>query len=202
VTAHNQQDAVPANAQDQQAADAVAASRRRFIRTGATGAVLTLASGSGMATVCTVPSGAMNSRSPLDNTCTGGMSPGYWKNHPDAWPNGALSKTTTPFGNVFQSTGLMATLPLLDAVSAESDLRKAADPKNKCFHFTATYLNILAGYVKFLTVDQLKLMWNELEVYNAYVPAAGAEPWGKDQVLDYLESTYHESISAPPKNKR
>lgn len=188
MTTHNNNNDV--QPQPAAANDAVQA-RRRFMRTGATGAVLTLASGSGMAAVCSLPSGNMSGAaraSKNDPSCTGGYSPGYWKKKNRPWPAG-ISRDT-PFGDVFPSVDPYKSTTLGIMVTQE-DPRNHFDDHNLGCHFVASYLNIAGGSVTFMKLDDLKRMWNELRTFSEYVPKPNADPWDAVMVRDYLESTYH-----------
>ena len=188
TTHNNNNDATP---QPGAADDAVLA-RRRFMRTGATGAVLTLASGSGMAAVCTLPSGNMSgaarARNENNPSCTGGYSPGYWKKPNRPWPAG-ISRTTK-FGDVFASDEPYKSTTLGIMVT-QQDPRNSFDSHNLGCHLVASYLNIAGGSVTFMKIDDLRRMWNELRAFSEYVPTPGADPWSAEMVASYLESTYH-----------
>jgi len=162
------------------------------MRTGATGAVLTLASGSGMAAVCSLPSGNMSgaarARKGDDPNCTGGFSPGFWKKKNRPWPAG-ISRDTK-FGDVFASNEPYKSTTL-GILIAQEDPRNHFDTHNLGCHFVASYLNIASGAVTFMKLDDLKRMWNELRTFSEYVAKPGAAPWDAIQVRDYLESTYH-----------
>lgn len=170
--------------------------RRKFLRAGSTGVVLTLASGSGMATVCTVPSMTMSgptmaSRGVTIAKCGGGNSPGYWKKAKHTWPLG-ISRDTK-FGDVFPSDEPYASTTLGVMIEQENPANYFDDHNLGC-HFTATYLNIKAELVKFMTEDQLRAIWNELRTFKVYVAVDDpkVDPWSKARVAKYLESTYHD----------
>lgn len=166
--------------------------RRRFIRTGATGAVLTLASGSGMAAVCTLPSGNMSgaarARGAGGDLCIGGFSPGYWKKPDRIWPAGILR--TTPFGDVFSSDEPYKSTTL-GVMVTQQDSGNSFDTHNIGCHFVASYLNIAGRSVTFMNMDDLRRMWNELRAFSEYRPTPNADPWDAEMVKDYLVSTYH-----------
>lgn len=168
--------------------------RRRFA---GVGVILTLASEPGMAAVmCKSPSGSLSgglrSSPGGQNLVCGGLSPGYWKNHPDAWPRGvypykAPPQQATTFASVFPfgSTKLYRTGTLMEVLESTDP---SEDPYNFGFHLVAAYLNILSGKMNFLTVDRLKLMWHDVVAYGFYVPTAGSK-WYAEDVKRYLEST-------------
>lgn len=194
MTTEQQQDASPAVA-DTDAQEKINA-RRKFLRAGSTGVVLTLASGSGMATVCTVPSMTMSgptmaSRGVTIEKCGGGNSPGFWKKESRSWPLG--TSRDTRFGDVFPSDEPYASTKL-GAMIKQQDSGNYFDTHNLGCHFTATYLNINAKLVNFMTVDQLRAIWNELRTFGVYAPVddPDVEPWSKERVAKYLESTYHD----------
>ena len=189
TTQHNNNDVAPH--QPGVPIDAVNA-RRRFMHSGATGAVLTLASGSGMAAVCSLPSGNMSgaarARKGDDTSCTGGYSPGYWKKKNRPWPAG-ISRDTA-FGDVFASAEPYKSTTL-GVMVTQQDPNNYFDQHNLGCHFVASYLNIAGGSITFMKLDDLKRMWNELRTFSEYVPKPGADPWDAIMVRDYLESTYH-----------
>ena len=194
TTEQQQQDATPAIA-GKDAQEKINA-RRKFLRAGSTGVVLTLASGSGMATVCTVPSMTMSgptmaSRGVKIARCGGGNSPGHWKKPSRHWPLG--TSRNTPFGDVFPSVDPYACTKM-GVMIKQQDPANYFDTHNLGCHFTATYLNIKQGLVKFMTVDQLVAIWNELQTFGVYaaVDDPKVEPWSKERVAKYLESTYHD----------
>ncbi len=173
--------------------------RRRFASTGikASGVILTLASAPGMATtVCKSPSGFMSGNLQSNAgeqivTCVG-RSPGYWKNWPQAWPGGCVPVTTkfvtaTTFASVFpggrtllyRSGTLMAVL---------KDNKAGQDPYNLGAHLVAAYLNVMSHKIDFLTVADLKGIWNDLCTYGYYSPMAGVR-WGPEHVARYLQRT-------------
>ena len=194
MNTEQQQDATPAIA-GKDAQEKINA-RRKFLRAGSTGVVLTLASGSGMATVCTVPSMTMSgptmaSRGVTIEKCAGGNSPGFWKKPGRDWPLGTSRDTL--FGDVFSSVAPYATTKM-GVMIKQQDPANYFDTHNLGCHFTATYLNIKQGLVKFMTVDQLKAIWNELQTFGEYkaVDDPKVEAWSKQRVAKYLESTYHD----------
>lgn len=193
MTTEQQPDASPAVADDAQ--EKINA-RRKFLRAGSTGVVLTLASGSGMATVCAVPSMTMSgptmaSRGVTIEKCGGGNSPGFWKKQGRDWPVGTSRDTL--FGDVF-SCGAPYAGTKMGVMIDQGNAANYFDTHNLGCHFTATYLNIKQGLVKFMTVDQLKAIWNELQTFSVYaaVDDPQVEPWSKERVAKYLESTYHD----------
>jgi hypothetical protein len=56
-------------------------------------------------------------------------------------------------------------------------------------HLVATYLNIRAGKISFLSVETLVGMWHELQTTGYYNPTAGVQ-WSPEQVKNYLEATH------------
>jgi hypothetical protein len=85
------------------------AARRRLAGVGASGVLMTVASNHALAAlVCKSPSGALsgnlNSQSP--NVVCEGVSPGYWKSHPESWPSEV--KTTDLFSKYFACHGQLS----------------------------------------------------------------------------------------------
>lgn len=168
--------------------------RRRFA---GVGVILTLASEPGMAAVmCKSPSGSLSGglRSTPGGQAVvcGGLSPGYWKNHTQAWPAGCYpsavpGRPATTFASVFPfgTTQLYQTGSLMDVLQS-NDPRQ--DPYNLGFHLVAAYFNVLSGKINFLTVDRLKLMWHDLMAYGYHVPSAGTK-WYAEDLKKYLQST-------------
>jgi hypothetical protein len=160
------------------------ASRRRLA---ASGVLMTLASQSAMAQmVCKSPSAALSgnlaSRSPAEVVCLG-RSPGFWKNHTSEWVG---VQTGDRFGDYFFTGGAVgfSEVSCLDILSHQD-----YDVGNVAMHLMATYLNVSSGRITFLTQEAVLTMWREFATTGVYVPAAGAEPWTGDQLVQYLSST-------------
>lgn len=188
------------------------AARRRFTRAGtaASGVLLTLHSQPGMAAlICAGPSGhqsSLVSARPNDPGACAGRSPGYWKNVEDGpttgkpgkgpqtplpnkqWPAGATADTL--FRTVFGCTPGMAQTYGSDSCTLDWIMGTNAgwDQHNLGSHMVATYLNILAGFIGFLTVPKLVNIWNELRDYGHFTPTAGVQ-WDAEQVVAYLKGT-------------
>lgn len=188
------------------------AARRRFTRAGAaaSGVLLTLHSQPGMtAVICAGPSGfqsgLVSARNPDPGACSG-RSPGFWKNV-DApadnghghhgpkqpmpnkvWPAGATA--TTLFRTVFICTSGMSSTYGSDTCTLDWIMGTNAtwDKDNLGAHLVAAYLNVLAGYTSYLTVNQLTNMWNELRDHGYFTPTAGVQ-WSRAQVVQYLSGT-------------
>lgn len=197
----NQQNAVtPSDAPQQALAnlDAIAlgqrgASRRRFTRVGAgaTGVLLTLASQPGMACdVCMSPSGYQSysktlktaSRAPAV-TCVG-RGPSYWRGT-SSWPSGCSSGTM--FNKVFtcnsrtnQTYGKTNCMRILTPQSFDSG--------SVGVYLMAMYLNVLSKKTSFMTIEQVRAIWNEYQSSGYYTPTAGVKWYASDIVL-YLSGT-------------
>lgn len=161
------------------------ASRRRIAGLGLSGVVLTVASNNAMAAiVCKSPSGALSgalaSQSP--NLTCNALSPGYWKNHTSAWPSDVL--VTDLFSKHFSCQGNLASKTCLQILD-----KQGADKNNVAMHMMATYLNVAAGYITFLTRDEVKSIWFEYNTTGVYVPASGAKAWTGKELTAYLAST-------------
>jgi hypothetical protein len=173
--------------------------RRRFGRAGlgASGVILTLASEPGMAaTMCKSPSGSLSgglqSNKGTQAVVCGGLSPGYWKNHPRLWPAGVRPFTlsgqaATTFASVFPfgATQLYQTGSLMDVLKSNDP---AQDPYNLGFHLVAAYLNVLSGKISYLSAQGLKDMWHDLVTLGHYEPTAGTK-WYAVDIKNYLQST-------------
>lgn len=193
------------------------AARRRITRAGAaaSGVLLTLHSQPGMAqVVCAGASGFQSglvSARPNDPGACAGRSPGFWKNtdpapidngkgngkkggnnapaNPDKyWPSGA--KPGDLFSSVFFCTSDLADTYgsptcTLDWIMGNEP---TFDKHQLGAHLVATYLNILSGRIGYLTVPQLKNMWNELRADGTFSPTAGVD-WDAEKVVTYLKGT-------------
>ena len=165
------------------------ASRRRLAGLGASGVLMTLASQSAMAgLVCKSPSGALSgnlaSRQPASVACAG-LSPGYWKTHPEAWAAAAVA-LDTKFHKLFYCSGQ----PGYSSVGCKDILEhKDFDSNNVGMHMMATYLNVASGKISFLTIEDVTSMWKEYITTKQYIPATGAKPWNAADIVVYLSST-------------
>ncbi|WP_028103232.1 hypothetical protein [Pseudoduganella violaceinigra] len=188
------------------------AARRRFTRAGAaaSGVLLTVHSQPGMAAViCAGPSGFQSglvSARNVDPGACAGRSPGFWKNADTAgsgggkgkppkeplpnkvWPAGATANTK--FRTVFTCTAAMGQTYGSDTCTLDWILGSNAgwDKHNLGAHLVAAYLNVLAGYTGYLTVNQLNAIWNEWRDYGYYTPTAGVK-WTASQIVQYLSGT-------------
>lgn len=174
------------------------ATRRRLTKAGigALGVLSTLESRAGMSPmICKSPSGALSgglsSHYGPAPVCQG-LSPGYWKNHPDAWS----IPLNTMFADVFYVAGdkTSCTAESKDKSYLCSTMMNLLDPQGfdtykLGMHLVATYLNIRAGKISFLTVEALVNMWFELQTKGYYNPVAGVQ-WSAEQVKNYLEATH------------
>jgi hypothetical protein len=161
------------------------ASRRRLAGLGVSGVVMTVASNHAMAAlVCKSPSGALsgnlNSQTP-DVVCNG-VSPGYWKTHPNSWPSQV--KTTDLFSQHFACTGPLSGVKCMQMLS-----KQAEDKNNVAMHIMATYLNVLSGRISFLTPQAVLDIWAQYNTYGTYTPHGATTPWSGSQLVDYLAST-------------
>jgi len=180
------------------------AARRRLSRAAGAGVLFTLGSKGAMGVTCLSPSGYLSGglNSHYGSTaCGGGYSPGYWKNH--AWPAG-IDRTKFRFTDAFpmpvgkqclSSTGVQQPASntsygcaLLDDVISRPSASKSYDADRLGMHMAATYLNIRAGYVKFLTVEKLQEIWREVTMNTVYQPTAGVT-WSRAQLVAYLKAT-------------
>jgi hypothetical protein len=161
------------------------ASRRRLAGLGVSGVVMTVASNHAMAAlVCKSPSGALsgdlNSQRP--NVVCNGVSPGYWKTHPTAWP--AQVKTTDLYSQHFQCSGPLSAITCMHMLNKQKE-----DKNNVAMHILATYLNVLSGRITFLTPQNVLDIWAQYNTYGSYTPAGSSTSWSGTQLVDYLSST-------------
>lgn len=169
---------------------ATGASRRRFakVASGGAGVILTLASQPGMATaVCSAPSQSLSlthSNRPGQVVACNGVSPGFWKNS-DNWPAG-VNKQTALFSDFYSCTYAQDFVgkTVYDALTPPN----AYDNNNLGCHMAAEYLNVLQGYISFLTLQDLKNIWNEISRTGVYKPSAGVV-WQPTDLVDYLKKT-------------
>jgi hypothetical protein len=172
--------------------------RRRLAKAGigVVGVLSTLESRAAMSPmVCKSPSGALSGGlsshygpAPVCN----GLSPGYWKTHPESWP----IPVTTMFADVFYVPGdrRSCTEKKLDTNLLCSTMSNVLDPQdfdqyNLAMHTVATYLNIKSGKINFLSVETLLNMWYEVRTKGYYSPSAGVQ-WNAEQVKNYLQATH------------
>jgi hypothetical protein len=174
------------------------ARRRRLAKAGigAAGILWTLESRAAMGPmVCKSPSGALSgglsSHYGPEPVCQG-RSPGYWKNHTEAWP----IPIATMFADVFYVAGSKqsCTPETKDKSYLCSTLLNILEPQsfdqyNLGMHAVATYLNIKSGKINFLSVETLLNMWYEVQTKGFYSPTAGVQ-WNPEQVKNYLEATH------------
>lgn len=163
-------------------------SRRRFGAAGlaASGVIATLASrpvlGAGL--TCKSPSGFLsgNLSTHGEQPVCAGRSPGYWKNQ-TTWP--IANRATAQFGKVFQcdagSPYAQATfLHLLDPQKFDKD--------KLGMHLSAAFLNAMAGYTPFLTVERLHSIFSEWQRTGQFSPTATVS-WDSAQIVEYLQAT-------------
>jgi hypothetical protein len=183
----------PAKPQETAGLSAHGAARRRFTGAGigVSGVILTLASQPGMAAtgqICTTPSGFTSAH--WDSHSPGstylGRSPGYWKNHPEAW--GRLLNKDAAFGSLFACKSDLKTCSMM-TVCAHLDPAKDIDKYNVASHIVSTLLNVRAGMVKVLTEERVLAIWREYDAGGYFTPQAGATPWYGGDITRYLKST-------------
>lgn len=147
------------------------------------------------AVICAGPSGfqsgLVSSRNNDPGSCVG-RSPGYWKNADTAanksYPAGANGKTL--FRDVFGCTPGMSQGYGSDTCTFDylMSTNRAFDKHNLGAHLVATYLNVLAGFIGYLTTDQVINIWNELRDYGHFTPTAGVQ-WNAAKTVEYLKGT-------------
>ena len=197
----------------------VSDSRRRFTHAGlGVSAIFTLASRPVLAGQCFTPSAAVSgnlSTHGTPPTCSG-LSPGYWKEHPEAWVVGGITPGTCSNGNscnkvenwsggtlfhpyfsgatfminvnnVSTSLSMMQVLQLNNGASNPSGYPN--DPDNLGAHIVAALLNAISGYTPVLTPTQVVGMWNEWVNTGYFEPTAGVQ-WNAAQIVTYIQSTF------------
>lgn len=171
------------------------AARRRFAKAGmgaSGGVLLTLASQPAMAAlVCTSPSGALSGNlSRHDNAVAcEGLSPGFWKNHHEAW-QGALTNGEAKFSAQFPTTSRCAALntyTCFDIVDPDKVVN-GADANNVAMHMMATLLNVRSKRISFLNESQVMAIWNSYAATGGYKPTSTVT-WGGSEIVAYLTST-------------
>lgn len=147
-------------------------------------------------------------------TCSGGRLPQHWLECKTSWP-GHIDAEKFLFTAAFPMAGRAAGCPapsknkdswenrwknkddnsrpaptsyecalLLDMLS-----QQGFDSQGLGMYMAATYLNIQAGYVTFLTVAQLRAIWNDVSPPGGvFHPTAGVD-WGRADVVKYLMAT-------------
>jgi hypothetical protein len=185
---HEQQDEHPAPPPVAQAIAPLTprgAGRRRIAGLGISGVVMTVASNHAMAAlVCKSPSGALsgNLNSQRPNVVCNGVSPGYWKNHPSAWPSEV--RTVDQFSKFFPCSSALGSMTCMTVLHHQT-----IDRNNVAMHILATYLNVCSGRITFLTRQKVINMWGQYNATGTYTPADGATPWTGAQLVAYLTST-------------
>jgi hypothetical protein len=121
-----------------------------------------------------------------------GRSPGYWKNHPEAWPIPSDTKFHSVFPCITSSAYYHYTLIELItgcATSAsDSNCVSIQDAQNLGMHLVAAYLNALCGWTPCLNIETIKSMFSEWQSKGTFSPAAGVY-WDAGQIVTYLQST-------------
>lgn len=169
---------------------AAGVSRRSFAKLGmgAGGVILTLASQPGMAsTVCSCPSQSLSkftSTHPGVIIVCAGVSPGYWVQTFHSWPS-PLDRAVLKFGDMFACGGRT---DYRDILVQKLLSPQKFDTYNIGRHFAATYLNIKAGKISFLTIPALQAIWYQWLTYGVYHPSAGVT-WDGPKIVAYLKST-------------
>ncbi len=63
------------------------------------------------------------------------------------------------------------------------------DANNLAMHMMATYLNVAAGNISFMSLETVTTMWTEWLRTGVYKPTATAKPWNAADIVIYLRST-------------
>lgn len=176
------------------------------------GVLATLESKSAMASmVCRSPSGSLSnglSTSHYGKTAPAcnGMGPDYWQNPKCGWPvsrslmfssvfpGGSSGSCPTRYSDTYyaaKKTGAKYYEPGSYACARLSDMLnpQSFDTSRVGMHFVVAYLNIQQGYIGFLKVEDLQIMWNELQSTGQFSPTAG-KYWSTAEVAHYLSSIH------------
>lgn len=135
-----------------------------------------------------------------DYVCTG-RSPGYWKNHEDAWPApykpGTAKKKYadgTLFYEVFAPIAHFTTTdPAPDDLTLMNVLRLQGhgDPEKMGAHLVAALLNAAAGKTQPVSVDRVKDVWQQWAFSGVYTPPPGVDEWYAEDIKLYLATTWN-----------
>jgi hypothetical protein len=221
-------------APDTSVASLVNTGRRRLFRGvgGGAGVLMAVSAKSALGgTVCQSPSAAMSGntspRPGTGTTCSGGLSPGYWKvpEHAGSWPAAGGTYPTFDIGVVTCSTTLkdIKTANITNPGTVLGNVFAGApmvsmwyvlyNPNDPIFGtkgqllraLSAAWLN--AGYYSGstalypITKSQVVDMWNAVKMGGTYCPASMpncSSPWTADQVKSYIEGMY--DTNAPTVN--
>lgn len=162
--------------------------RRRFGAAGlaASGVIATFASrpvlGAGL--TCKSPSGFLsgNLSTHGEQPVCAGRSPGYWKTH-GAWP--IANRETAQFDKVFQCD---AGSPYAGITFLKLLEPQKFDKDKLGMHLSAAFLNAMAGYTPFLTVERILSIFSEWQRTGQFTPTATVS-WNSAQIVEYLRAT-------------
>ena len=184
-------------------------------------AIFTLASRPVLAAQCMTPSAACSGNLSQHGTptlCTG-KSPGYWKEHTEAWPSPYLPGSCTSgkksynqavnwqggtlFHPLFSGTQFMAdldgnfstpntSLSMMQVMMLNNGSNPwgLTDPDNLGMHIVAALLNAKAGLTPVLSETDVINMWNEWVSKGYFEPKANVQ-WNSKQIVDYIVTTFH-----------
>jgi len=177
--------------------------RRRLLQGGlAATPLLTLVSRPVLgATRCVSASGfhSMPASRPGPEQVCSGRSPGYWKQphhfgqwpklyvpgpgHSEAAPPGPGEPVPTRFNAVFSPSPFEKWMTLLDVLEAGG-----GPPLDVARHIVAALLNAASGFTPVLSVEGVRIMWEEYASMGYFEPTAGVK-WYHEEIVDYLLST-------------
>jgi hypothetical protein len=182
-------------------------SRRHATKSGLalSGVLLTLASRPSLgADVCKTPSGFMSANLSFHGTpiTCAGLSPGYWGNHPEAWPSpyqadtaavpkkGKTAAIPATLGTMFNNVSLgfrggnFAGKSMMGVIW----LGGQGDPYQLGMHCVSALLNAKSGRTPILTEAQVRNMFNEYASKGYFEPTAGVH-WSPAEIVTYLKHT-------------
>lgn len=182
-------------------------SRRRLTKSGlaVSGVLLTIASRPSLGgDVCKTPSGFLSGNLSFHGTpqTCAGVSPGYWRNHPEDWPspyqagspavNGTKKRKAIPAtqGTMFNDTllgfqgGNYGGISMMNVIL----LGGQGDPYQLGAHCVAALLNARSGRTPVLTEAQVRNMFDEYASKGYFEPTAGVH-WSPEDIVTYLKHT-------------
>jgi hypothetical protein len=104
-------------------------------------------------------------------------------------PNGNGNGNGNGKGNTNANGVTMVPVPSYQCALMDEVLtRQSYDANELGMYMAATYLNIRANYVTFLTPEALQEIWVEVSTSGVYRPTAGVI-WSREELKDYFKST-------------
>lgn len=206
--------------------------RRRLFRgvTGGVGVLMTVQAKTALGAICASPSailsGNTSPRIPTGITCSGGLSPGFWKvpQHDGSWPpaGATFPQFTNPVltcqsgmkgltlaalkpgfpGTTLESAGFIGGAPSGTGIWAILAFPGSFSGGQLLRHLACAWLN--AGYFQStaakypLSRAQIIQMWDQTKSGGLYCPTGctPANGWTPQQVINYISGMYDLNASA------